>query len=197
MRHDTFYEWFNKAKEVCFGNYLVYMNIKCIPETLTWLEELLMFVQRNDVLAASPQINFRKNKVYFAGAALDKNNKTKIHMMNYKIHRNSEGYEANMKHVRNVTLVTPLCMMISKDKLVELSGFDIDMGSYSGVDLCLRGRQMKYWNIWTCFSQIYYDGKDSIYSNFVYNEKFEKKWKTKIEMDDEYYHPFLKITGKV
>lgn len=194
---DEKYVWFNYAKESSKGDYFVFLYDQCVPETQNWIEELLMFAQRDDVCSVGPQINYGHQKIYFAGAVIDKDEQCGIHVINYNHFQNEEGYEANLKHVRNTTVLSALCMMVARDKLEELSGFDIQMKDYGDVDLCLKARNANYWNVWTCFAQIKYQGKKSVYSNWKDEGKFREVWDDELKKRDEYYHPFLKQLKKM
>ena len=194
---ENIYSWFNRVQAESEGEYLVYMNSQCTPETDEWVEELLMFAQRKDVCAVSPQINYKNQKIYFAGAVLDKDEESGIHVLNYNRCQNEEGYEANLKHVKNTTITSSFCMMVSKKKMQELSGYDLSMNDYGDADFCLRGRKQGYWNVWTCFAQMKYNGKESIYSHWRNSERFKEIWKEELSVQDEYYHPFLKQLGKL
>ncbi len=194
---ESIYSWFNRVYDKTHGKYLLYFNDQCIPETENWIEELLMFAQRKDVCAVSPQINYKNQKIYFAGAVLDKDEECGIHVLNYNRYQNEEGYEANLKHVKNTTLVSAFCMMVSREQMQKLSGYNLDMQDYGDADLCLRGREQGEWNVWTCFAQIKYNGKEDIYLHWKNDGEFRKKWKDKFSVQDEYYHPFLKQLRKI
>lgn len=191
------YEWLNRVSSQTKGEYFVHCNIRCIPETDNWIEELLMFAQRQDVCAVGPQINHKKQRIYFAGGVLDGKKESGIHVLNVGRLQNEEGYEANLKHVKNTTFLSSLCMMLSRRKMLEFSGYRPETGDYGDIDLCLRGREENNWNVWTCFAQMKYEGKEQVYAHWSQKGKFGEIWKEKLSKQDEYYHPFLKQLGKL
>ena len=162
-----------------------------------WIEELLMFVQREDVGVVGAHILYRKNQTYFAGAVLDKEAQAGIHVIDFNVQESEQGYEANLKHVRNTTILSILCMLVSKKEVAAIGGFRTSMGACADADLCLRCRQTGKWNVWTCFSRIYYNGNESVYRRWEKCQEFLNGWDTELRKGDEYYHPLLKALGRI
>ena len=191
------YEWFNCAAELCHGQYYICLSENCLPRNRKWIEELLMFAQRRDVGVVGAYIKYKDNRIYFAGAVLDKDANSGIYPVNFNRVDSDQGYEANMKYVRNTTILTSICMMISKEIFIELDGFDVLMDSCADADLCLRSRRQGWWNVWTCFADMFYNKKDPITKQWKKNEKFTTRWKDEIEQGDGNYHPLLKRLRKL
>ena len=74
----TFGHMLNRAVEQCGAEYIVVMDIACIPLDAGWIDEMLMYAQRKDVAAVAPKILFKNNTIAYAGAALDKDREDKI-----------------------------------------------------------------------------------------------------------------------
>lgn len=53
-----------------------------------------------------------KVRVIFAGGVLDQDSLTGIHVINKGMDKADQGYEANMRHVRNTTTASGICMMV-------------------------------------------------------------------------------------
>lgn len=51
------------------------MDAKCCPANSRWLDEMLMFAQREDVVTVGPKIYYRDRSVAYAGIALSKKKK--------------------------------------------------------------------------------------------------------------------------
>lgn len=49
--------------------YAVMINVHCLPMNPDWVEEMLMFAQRQDVCAVSPKVYFENNLIAYAGIA--------------------------------------------------------------------------------------------------------------------------------
>ena len=113
-----------------------------------------MYVQREDVGCVGPWILYRNHTTCFAGAVLDGQEPSGIHLINRGMPEDEQGYEANMRHVRNTTILTGRCLMIARKRFSELGGFDSEMKGFRDADLCLKSRDAGYWNVWTCFAKI-------------------------------------------
>ena len=196
-KNQNLYEWFNQAEEFSRGEYNLYFCEACTPMEPMWIEELLMFVQREDVGVVGAHILYRKNQTYFAGAVLDKEAQAGIHVIDFNVQESEQGYEANLKHVRNTTILSILCMLVSKKEVAAIGGFRTSMGACADADLCLRCRQTGKWNVWTCFSRIYYNGNESVYRRWEKCQEFLNGWDTELRKGDEYYHPLLKALGRI
>ena len=186
------YEWFENARKSMTGQYEVYMNCECIPE---WIEELLMYASRQDVGVVGVSIKNSEEQVVFGGGILDK--EEGIHIMNEGLEWREQGYEANMRHVRNTTLLTSVCMMIAKEKLDGAGGFQTDLGDCADIDICLKCLEKHYWNVWNCFAVMKYTGDKSIKDFWNNDDLLFERWKDRIEREDNYYHPLLKKLGKI
>lgn len=191
------YDWFECAEKYSSGSYNLYLNDKCMPSNSMWIEEMLMYGKRKDVGVVGAHILYDDNKTYFAGAVLDKEESSGIHVINYNMAESEQGYEANLKHVRNTSILTSLCMLISKEQLHRQGGFCNIMGSCADADLCLRCKSRGLWNVWTCFAQMYYSGSESMYNYWNRNQHFIDKWKQELEEGDGYYHPLLKVLKRM
>ena len=189
------YEWFENARKSMTGQYEVYMNCECIPEREEWIEELLMYASRQDVGVVDVSIKNSEEQVVFGGGILDK--EEGIHIMNEGLEWREQGYEANMRHVRNTTLLTSVCMMIAKEKLDGAGGFQTDLGDCADIDICLKCLEKHYWNVWNCFAVMKYTGDKSIKDFWNNDDLLFERWKDRIEREDNYYHPLLKKLGKI
>lgn len=182
-------ELINKRIKELSGEYYILLDCKCRPIGENWIEEMLMFAQRNDVCAVSPKILYNNNTICFAGLALDPKAIDKIKFIGQGISDEEQGYEAMFRYVRNITSVWRGCCMFSADSWKLLGGFSEDLEGYEEVDFCLRGIQRKMWNVWTCFSRMEYERE---YPSFLKNtESFSGQWEKEINLGDAYYHSCL------
>lgn len=171
------------------GDYLLYLNEACMPVNTSWVEELLMYAQREDIGVVGPHMTDRNGRTYFAGAVLDYESPSGIHVINHGLDAEEQGYEANMKHVRNTTVLTMLCMMVSKNVFEELDGFDEELGACKDADFCIRSIRHGKKNVWTCFCSVTYSGAENLWTECA---ELKKRWEQELEKGDEYYHPLLK-----
>ena len=119
---------------ICLSGY-------CIPESEEWIEEMLMYAQRPDVGVVSANIWDNKGQSYFAGGVLDQDSLTGIHVINKGMDKADQGYEANMRHVRNTTTASGICMMVPERTFEKIGDFSTEMQDCADIDLCLRSRE--------------------------------------------------------
>ena len=122
--------------EKASGEYFIFLTDDCLPLTDMWIEEMLMYAQREDVGCVGPWILYRNHTTCFAGAVLDSQEPSGIHLINRGMPEDEQGYEANMRHVRNTTILTGRCLMIARKRFSELGGFDSEMKGFRDADLC-------------------------------------------------------------
>lgn len=179
------------------AKYILIMDSGCMPESDSWIDEMLMFAQRKDVAAVSPKILYKNGTIAYAGIALDYENEEKIRYLCQGIADTEQGYEAILRYVRNTTSVWRGCCMIERRKLEKLKGFAEDLEGYEEIDLSLRAMKQGYWNIWTCFAVMRLD-RDYIDIDMKKNtKKFVKEWKPELKKGDIFYHPLWKKLGLV
>lgn len=174
------------------AEYVVLLNVDCKPLTPEWIEELLMFAQREDVCAVSPKILFQDNTIAYAGIALDPKEKSKQHYLCQGLSGADQGYEAMLRVVRNTTAVWKGCCMFSKRAWEKVEGISDNMAGYEMIDFSLKGIEKGLWNVWTCFAEMTYFSQIMDDAGEQDAERFEKKWKDLVEKGDTYYNPNLK-----
>lgn len=194
---ETAYEWLERIRRGLQGEYIVLLNGECMPIENDWLHEMLMYAQRADVGVVGANIISKGEKSYFGGGVLDSGSDAAIHVINYGLKEQEQGYEANMRYVRNTTVLSALGMMVSQKRLNELGGFHIELGDCCDIDFCMRSRKYNYWNVWNCFVKLYYEGEKEVFEYWTQHEKIEKVWKDEMEKGDEYFHPLLKKLQKM
>lgn len=193
----SFGELLNQAAAQCSAEYIVIMDIACMPLEAGWIDEMLMYAQRKDVAAVAPKILFHNNTIAYAGIALDKEREDRIRYLCQGIPDTEQGYEAILRYVRNTTSVSRVCFMIERNKLDLLKGFSEDMCGYEEVDLSLRAMKQGYWNVWTCFASARLV-TNSMDDNIIRDTgKFAKVWKTELKQGDIFYHLRWKELGIV
>lgn len=174
------------------GRYIVLLHAECEPKNSDWLREMLMYAQRKDVCAVGNKVLYSNGTVCHAGIALDRTKSEKIRFLCEGHDDSDQGYEAMMRHVRNVTAIWDGCCMFKRTTFDELGGFNSIPG-YELIDFCLRGREKEYWNVWNCFSEMRYNA-DCKALNLNENriEQFMDVWKKKVEEEDPYCHRVLR-----
>lgn len=194
-KEEGWYTWIKKAAKKENSAYRICLNYWCEPENPGWVEEMLMYAQRKDVGVVGAKILNRKEEVIFGGGVLDE--KEGIHVINHGLPDKEQGYEANMRYVRNTSILTGLCMMISEHVAAGLGDFKETMADFADADLCMESKKSGLWNVWDCFVSIRYTGNKEMQEYWKDGKKWQEKWKDEIRQGDEYYHPLLKELKKV
>ena len=175
------------AVEKCRGAYLAFLNASAMLEERDWVQEMLMYAQRQDVGAVGAKLYDGNWGVYSAGIGLDARSPVLLRHFFRGEHWGSHGFEAGLCHVRNVTAVDGACLMVSREKLSAAGGLDESMGSYAFVDLCLRLREMGLLNVCTPFSV----ARLWVVEEYPSEERarFAERWKERLSRQDPYYNP--------
>lgn len=179
------------------GKYILLYDWKNVPDTNTWMEELLMYAQKKDVCAVGPKIYYPDDSVCFAGISLDDEADTKLKYLCDHDSKKDIGYEALLCHVRNTTMMTDLCVMFSKEIWKNLGGFQSSVDEYEMEDFCLRGLQKGMANVWTAYAELHYQGKERLNKKSDQNvSEFAIKWERAIAQE-RYLHPNWEKLGLV
>lgn len=178
---------FQCALERCSGEYIAFLHITTVLDTCDWVRELLMFAQRKDVGAVGAKLYDGRRSIYSGGIAVSQEDLRLLHHMFRGEPWGSDGYEAALRHVRNVTAVDGGCLMVSKEKLWQAGGIREDMGNYQFIDLCLRLRQAGLVNVWTPFASALFYGQEQYSPSETAH--FSEVWSVKLSSRDPFYNP--------
>lgn len=181
------------------GEYLLLLNNDTEVITLDWMEELLMYAQREDVGAVGAKLYYPDKTIQHAGVVIGLGAHRTAGHTHYRVSSNNLGYMGRLCYVQNMTAVTGACLMIKKKIYDELGGLDESFAvSLNDVDFCLRIREAGYLNVFTPFAELYHYESASRGSDIEgeraerYNEeseRFREKWRKMLESGDPYYNP--------
>lgn len=143
------YDEFNYSALVNFGvskaegDYFVLLHNDIKILTKNWLEQLLMYAQREEVGAVGAKLIYDDETVQGGGYFLSKNN---IAMNAYRLLlKNEGGYVCRACLVQNLSAVSSACLMVSCKAWRSVGGFDEKLAAnFCDVDFCLRLRQENY-----------------------------------------------------
>lgn len=173
------------------GSYLIFLDSRSEILTPDWIEQMLMYAQRQDVGAVGGMLLYPDDTVASAGKIVGvKGTAGDAHRRFPKDHM---GYKFRMQLVQNYSAISSGCMMVRKDVWEQAGGFDEKFGLLADVDFCLRLREMGYLIVWTPYAQLRW--------NIEYLEKpsqqdkrsFRERWSVLLETGDPYYHPNLSL----
>lgn len=189
-------EWKNKEKInkilAQFGqDYLLFLNLNSQIESKGFIKELLMLAQQDDVAFVGPKAMNRDDSVKHAGIALTKAMPAGIVYRFRGELAESDGYEAGLRHIRNVSALSEECMMIKKDRFEKAGGFSSAYPWYAGIDVCLKARNQGYVNVWTPYAQMTGFALEGA-PKPVETEQFIKTWKQLFAKEDPYYNKAIR-----
>ena len=181
------------------GDYVILLNNDTQVITVNWIEELLMYAQREDVGAVGAKLYFPDRKIQHAGVVLGLGAHRTAGHSHYGQAGMNLGYMGRLCYAQDVSAVTGACLMVSRAKYDEVGGFDEGFAvSLNDVDFCLRLREKGYLNVFTPFAELYHyeslsrgldlEGKNAARYDKE-SEHFRTKWKEVLEKGDPYYNP--------
>ena len=121
--------------------------------------------------------------------------------------READGYLLQLQTTREVAAVTAACMVIRRDRFLQVGGLDkrdLPIG-FNDVDLCFRLLKAGYRNLWTPYAELYHwesasrgteqRGADRV--RFLREESvLGQRWRALTERDP-YYNPNLSLDSLV
>ncbi len=189
----------NTAASVAAGEYLVLLNNDTEVITLDWIEELLMYAQRDDVGAVGAKLYYPDRTIQHAGIVIGLGAHRTAGHTHYRVSSQNLGYMGRLCYAQDVSAVTGACLMVKHSLWNELGGLDESFEvSLNDVDLCLRLREKGMLNVFTPFAELYHYESASRGSDLTgeraerYNresEHFRDRWKKVIADGDPYYNP--------
>ena len=198
-------ETFNYADIVNFGvaqtdgDYVLLLNNDTEVISANWLEELLMYAQRDDVGAVGAKLLFPDKTIQHAGVVLGLGAHRTAGHSHYGESKENLGYMGRLCYTQNVAAVTGACLMVSRKKFDEVNGLDAYFAvSLNDVDFCLRLYAKGYLNVFTPFAQLYHHesksrGADTDGEKAKRYEKesahFRERWKLFLEKGDPFFNP--------
>ena len=189
----------NLGVKAAEGEYILLLNNDTQVITVNWMEELLMYAQRQDVGAVGAKLYYGDKTIQHAGVVLGLGAHRTAGHSHYMQHRENLGYMGRLCYAQNVMAVTGACLMMRKSLYEELGGLDETFAvALNDVDLCIRAWKSGRVNVFTPFAELYHyesasRGTDLEGKNAERYEKesalFRERWKELLEQGDPYYNP--------
>lgn len=183
----------------CSGDYYLFLNNDTEIITADWIEQMLMYAQRDDVGAVGAKLYYPDDTIQHAGIGLGLQELAGHLFQDYE--RDDTGYMGRLMYTQNVSAVTAACMMLRKSVFEKINGFNEIFGvAFNDVDLCIRVRRAGYCVVWTPFAELYhYESKSRGSDNTILNHKrfeneffkFHRQWETEIAAGDPYFNPSI------
>lgn len=181
------------------GEYILLLNNDTEVITVNWMEELLMYAQREDVGAVGAKLYYENKTIQHAGVVLGLGAHRTAGHTHYKQPRQNLGYMGRLCYAQNVSAVTGACLMVKKRLYEEAGGLEEAFAvSLNDVDFCLKLRRMGLLNVFTPFAELYHyesisrgldDTGEKAKRYQEESDLFREKWKEVLEKGDPYYNP--------
>lgn len=181
------------------GDYILLLNNDTEVISVNWMEELLMYAQREDVGAAGAKLYYADKTIQHAGVVIGLGAHRTAGHTHYKQPRQNLGYMGRLCYAQNVSAVTGACLMVKKAVYEAAGGLDESFAvSLNDVDFCLKLRAKGLLNVFTPFAELYHyesasrglDDKGEKAERYnAESERFRNKWKEALEAGDPYYNP--------
>ncbi|SCJ66247.1 Chondroitin polymerase [uncultured Clostridium sp.] len=193
----------NYAVSMSDGKYVLFLNNDIEIINNDWLNEMLMFAQRDDVGAVGAKLYYPNDTNQHVGLLVGLGGHIASHY-DYGKNKNETGYMHRLTMPQNYDAVTAACLLVKKDDFVLVDGFDtvnFKIG-LNDVDLCLKLRELGKYNIVTPYAEMYHyesasRGRDDSGEAKKRFEKetmlFREKWNKYFDLGSEYINPNYKI----
>lgn len=189
----------NLGVKYAAGEYILLLNNDTEVITVNWMEELLMYAQREDVGAVGAKLYYADKTIQHAGVVIGLGAHRTAGHTHYKQHRQNLGYMGRLCYAQNVTAVTGACLLVKKSLYEEVGGLEEGFAvSLNDVDLCLKLRARGLLNVFTPFAELFHyesasrgldDNGEKAERYNRESEMFRRKWEKELEAGDPYYNP--------
>lgn len=186
----------NEAARRAKGDYYILLKNDVSVLTPVWIEEMLMYAQREDVGAVGCMLCNPNNRIQHAGYILGIGDRGIAGNAFMNVSRHNYGPFGRLCYAQNVSAVSAACMMVKASRFRDAGGFDETFqDALYDVDFCLKLRNAGILNVWTPFAVMRCDGSESR-GDFDHEcAAFRERWKRQLDAGDPYYNPNFSKTG--
>ncbi len=189
----------NEGAKHANGKYLLFLNNDMEVITPDWMEQMLMYAQREDVGAVGAKLYYEDGSIQHAGVCLG------LGGVGAHVHAGINGffygYMGRLLYAQDFSAVTAACLLMKTSIFNQISGFDERFAvEYNDVDLCMRIRKAGYLVVFTPYAELYhYESKTrGRYVDSNKDERHQKETKLFYEtwgenVKDPYYNPNLPL----
>ena len=190
----------NFGAEHTQGEYMLLLNNDVEVITPEWLENMVMFCQREDVGAVGARLYYPDDTIQHAGVFLH----PKVAAAHSYLHQSrfSPGYFGRLQVAHDVSAVTGACLMTKRCLFDAVGGLDdkeltVD---YNDIDFCLKLRQLGKLVVFNPWVELYHyesvsrggwDNPDNKKRWAHEREDFLYRWASFIGERDPYFNYFL------
>ncbi len=194
----------NFAEKQAQGEYILLLNNDIEIITPDWLEQMLMFAQRDDVGAVGVKLYYPDDTIQHAGVIVGLGGVAgHSHKM---FDRKDPGYMARAVIIQNLSACTAACLLVRRDVYNMVGGLDEGYAvAFNDVDFCMKIRDAGYLIVFTPFAEFYhYESKsrgdeDTPEKRERFNSevfRFQDRWGKELKAGDPYYNPNLTLDSE-
>ncbi len=188
----------NLAAQNTIGDYLLLLDSDTEIITNEWLQELLMYAQRDTVGAVGAKL-FKTNHTVQHGGIIYGDGEQSVAIYSHVGADNDNlGYMGKMFYSQNVSAVSSACLMVKKSDFIKVGGFDENQSmAYCDLDFCLSLRKIGLNNVFNPFCTLYHEYNQSYFNKEIYDkesETFKAKWYDTLEKGDPMYNPNFSLS---
>lgn len=194
----------NFAQSQAKGEYVLLLNNDIEVITHDWIEQMLMFAEREDVGAVGAKLYYDDDTIQHAGVIVGLGGVAGHSHKGFA--RDNPGYMARAAIAQNLSACTAACLMIRKDVYEEVGGLDEGYAvAFNDVDFCMKIRAAGYLIVFTPFAEFYhYESKsrgdeDTPEKRARFNGeifRFQERWEKELKVGDPYYNPNLSLDSE-
>ncbi len=183
------------------GEYILLLNNDMEVISPDWMQEMLMFAQRDDVGAVGAKLYYPDDTVQHAGVILGIGGVAGHALKGSR--RDEPGFMTRLQIAQDLSAVTAACMMIPRRVYQQVHGLDEGFEvAFNDVDLCMRIRQAGYLIVFTPYAELYhYESKSRGYEDTKEKQmrfsgevkRFTDRWQKQLDAGDPYYNSNLTL----
>ena len=193
----------NYAVGLCGGDLVGLINNDIEVISADWLSEMVGQAIRPGIGAVGAMLYYPDDTIQHAGVVLGVMGVANHFYLGQR--RGAPGHGARALVAQNLSAVTAACLLIKRDRYLEVGGLnETDLAvAFNDVDLCLRLLEAGYWNCWTPFAELYHHESASRGTEDTpeKRERFDRevaymrrRWGCLLD-DDPAYNPNLSLHG--
>lgn len=186
----------NYGVENSDGKYIVMLNNDIEILSKDWLEQMLMYVQKENVGICGARLYFEDDSVQHAGVTIGIRG-----LAGHKYRELSKSQfsaKDSVSYVQELSAVTAACFMTKREDWNKVLGFDEKLAvAFNDVDFCMKIRKKNKFIIYNPFVEAYHYESKSRGEDTENKEKqerfareyaiFVKRWRRTISKGDPYY----------
>lgn len=169
-----------------------------------WLDELVSHALRPGIGAVGAMLYYPNNSVQHAGVILGLGGVAGHPFKEFP--RGDQGQKNRLRLVQNYSAVTAACMVLRKDRFLEVGGFNEKQlaVAFNDVDLCCKLLSAGYRNVWTPHAELYHHesatrgAEDTLEKKTRFQHEVDYMMVTWPELlaNDPAYNPNLTLVGE-